>query len=202
MATIPVATISFSDRLIAQVNDDDLPYDCATDLYWHDSDGERFLSVVDKYGVRTRYDFGIIQTAEARCAALSIRISEQGAFQADCLLGKTDIPAPMDFLAGLVNGLRLQPILLPGLSAQQRREVWVCLPEDFTILESLPDQTCHYFVSAMSVEVPFDYNLSTRDSRYRSTTIAAEFCILWSLTTLTSREHLLAQSAYEATSQR
>jgi hypothetical protein len=110
-----IATVYFLGQPIAAVDDGDLPYALNAQLFWQDQ--ERRLTVVDQQGQSTSYDFAVVPISEASCAALSLRISAEGALQADCLLGKAAIPNPDDFLFGLVRGLRLQPILLPGLSS-------------------------------------------------------------------------------------
>jgi hypothetical protein len=111
-----LASITFSGRTITAVVAEDLPLNLATELHW--GDGDRVLHVARADGSGPAYDFGIIPLEEADCAALSIRISPAGGFQADCLLGKGRIPRPAEFSAGAVAGLRLQPVLLVESSQQ------------------------------------------------------------------------------------
>jgi hypothetical protein len=113
-----LAQLTFSGRLLMEIEPARLPIDSTTEIFWSERDQGPFLSLTRGGSELASYDFGIIPLDEADCAALSLRVSADGAFQADCLLGKGAIPSSIDFLAGDVQGLRLQPVLLPGLSVR------------------------------------------------------------------------------------
>jgi len=110
-----IARVSFLNRQIASIDDSNLPIELDVAISW--THGPRSLVVVDQLGSATVFDFRVVPLDEATYGAFSIRVSRSGAFQADCLLGRDSVPIPSDFLEGKVLGIRLQPILLPGVSA-------------------------------------------------------------------------------------
>jgi hypothetical protein len=112
-----IVTISFNQQSLATVHEAELPFELATDIAW--DVGDRGLELIDGEGHSTVFDFAAVPPDEANCAALSLRISDACAFQADCLLGKDTVPSVGDFLEGKVGGLRLQPVVLPGIAAAE-----------------------------------------------------------------------------------
>jgi hypothetical protein len=107
--------VAFDGRDIAVAHVDQLPVELQPNISWSGRPG--LLTMIDGRGGSTAFDFDVVPAEEASCAALSIRISESGVVQADCLLGKDTLPTVDDFRAGAL-GLRLQPFFLPDIGTE------------------------------------------------------------------------------------
>jgi hypothetical protein len=105
-----VLRVSFDGRDIAVAYADQLPEELHPNISWSGRPGP--LTMMDGRGGGTAFDLDVVPAGEASCAALSIRVSESGVVQADCLLGKEALPTVDDFRAGAL-GLRFQPFFLP-----------------------------------------------------------------------------------------
>lgn len=108
-----VLEVSFGGRVIAAATHRDLPVELVPTISWIGRPGP--LTIRDGQGRRTVFDFNLVPSEEASCAALSIRAYGNGVVQADCLLGRGAIPSARDFEAGNVRGLRMQPFFLADL---------------------------------------------------------------------------------------